>query len=309
MNLSVNVGSIELKNPVMTASGTFGFGLEFSPYGDITSLGGIVVKGISLKPREGNPMPRIAETPCGMLNAIGIQNPGVDVFVNKILPTLPVSKTAVVANLYGRNAAEFAQLADILAQAGGLAALEVNVSCPNVSQGGILFGQDPTMITRVTVAVKEQARDVPVWVKLSPNVTDIAACARAAEAGGADAITLINTLSGMGVELRERRPLLANVIGGLSGPAIKPVALRCVWQASQAVDIPVVGIGGISSAVDVLEFILVGASAVQVGTANFHRPDTAFRIIADLPLAMERGGVSSLDELRGSLNREVYPDH
>ncbi len=304
MNLNVNIGSIELKNPVMTASGTFGFGLEFSPYGDVTSLGGIVVKGISLKSRAGNPMPRIAETPCGMLNAIGIQNPGVDVFLKRILPALPVDKTAVVANLYGCNAVEFAQLASILSQSGGLAALEVNVSCPNVSQGGILFGQDPTMITRVTAAVKEQARDVPVWVKLSPNVTDIAACAQAAEAGGADAITLINTLSGMGVEVKTRRPRLANVIGGLSGPAIKPVALRCVWQASQAVSIPVVGIGGISTALDVLEFILVGASAVQVGTASFHRPDTAFRIVADLPGVMEENGVSSLDELRGSLNKE-----
>jgi len=301
MNLSVNVGSLQLKNPVMTASGTFGFGLEFSPYGDIASLGGIVVKGLSLKPRAGNPMPRIAETPCGMLNAIGIQNPGVEAFLEKVLPALPVEKTAFVANLYGCDAAEFAELAGILSTAKGLAALEVNVSCPNVSQGGILFGQDPNMITKVTKAVKERAGDVPVWVKLSPNVTDIAACARAAEAGGADALTLINTLSGMAVDLERRRPRLANVIGGLSGPAVKPVALRCVWQASNAVSIPVVGIGGITTARDVLEFIMVGASAVQVGTANFHRPDAAFGIVEALPEEMARLGIDNLEDLRGSL--------
>jgi dihydroorotate dehydrogenase (NAD+) catalytic subunit len=301
IDVSVKVGSLSLKNPVLTASGTFGFGMEFSPYGDLAALGGFVVKGLSLKPRAGNPMPRIAETPCGMLNAIGIQNPGVETFLAKVLPALPVDQTAVVANLYGCDAGEFAELAGLLADAGGLAALEVNVSCPNVSQGGILFGQDPLMITRVTEAVKARAGSVPVWVKLSPNVTDIAACARAAEAGGADAVTLINTLSGMAVDVRTRRPLLANVIGGLSGPAVKPVALRCVWQASRAVSIPVVGIGGISSAEDVLEFILVGASAVQVGTANFQRPDAAFAIAAELPAAMQRLGVSSLEELRGSL--------
>ncbi|MGE4504113.1 MAG: dihydroorotate dehydrogenase [Desulfovibrionaceae bacterium] len=301
IDVSVKVGSLSLKNPVLTASGTFGFGMEFSPYGALAALGGFVVKGLSLKPRAGNPMPRIAETPCGMLNAIGIQNPGVETFLAKVLPALPVDKTAVVANLYGCDAGEFAELAGLLADAGGLAALEVNVSCPNVSQGGILFGQDPLMITRVTEAVKARAGSVPVWVKLSPNVTDIAACARAAEAGGADAVTLINTLSGMAVDVRTRRPLLANVIGGLSGPAVKPVALRCVWQASRAVSIPVVGIGGICSAEDVLEFILVGASAVQVGTANFQRPDAAFAIAAELPAAMQRLGVSSLEELRGSL--------
>lgn len=304
MDVSVKVGSLELKNPVMTASGTFGFGLEFSPFGDITSLGGIVVKGISLKPRAGNPMPRIAETPCGMLNAIGIQNPGVEKFITKILPALPSDKTAIVANLYGCDASEFAELAGMLAEEKGLAALEVNVSCPNVSQGGILFGQDPAMITKVTEAVKKRAGSLPVWVKLSPNVTDIAACARAAEAGGAEALTLINTLSGMAVDVRTRRPLIANIIAGLSGPAIKPVALRCVWQASRAVKIPVVGIGGITTAQDILEFFLVGASAVQVGTANFHRPDAAMRLVEELPAAMELNGVGSLEELRGALRTE-----
>lgn len=302
MNLSVNVGSVQLKNPIMTASGTFGFGLEFSPYGDIAALGGIVVKGLSLKPRAGNAMPRIAETPCGMLNAIGIQNPGVDTFLAKVLPALPVDKAAFVANLYGCDADEFAELAGMLSGEPGIAALEVNVSCPNVSQGGILFGQDPAMITKVTEAVKSRAGGTPVWVKLSPNVTDISACARAAEAGGADAVTLINTLSGMAVDLERRKPRLANGVGGLSGPAIKPVALRCVWQAAQAVSIPVVGIGGITCARDVLEFILVGASAVQVGTASFHRPDAAFRIVGQLPGEMERLGITSLEELRGSLD-------
>ncbi len=302
MNLAVKVGRLELKNPVLTASGTFGFGTEFASYGDISTLGGIVVKGLSLQPRLGNPMPRIVETPCGMLNAIGIQNPGVEKFLDEILPQLPAQKTAIVANLYACDASEFAELAARLVGASGIAALEVNVSCPNVSQGGILFGQDPNMISRVSEAVKARAGSVPVWIKLSPNVTDIAACARAAEAGGADAISLINTLAGMAVDVERRKPRLANIIGGLSGSAIKPVALRCVWQAAQAVSIPVVGIGGITSARDVLEFILAGASAVQVGTANFHRPDTVFKIINNLPQEMEKLDIQDIESFRGTLD-------
>ncbi|WP_022661654.1 dihydroorotate dehydrogenase [Paucidesulfovibrio longus] len=301
MDLSVRFAGLELKNPVLTASGTFGFGLEFSGFGNLAALGGIVAKGLSLKPREGNPMPRIAETPCGMLNAIGIQNPGAEVFVSKILPAMPWKETAVVANLYACGPDEFGELAGVLAAEEGIAALEVNVSCPNVSQGGSLFGADPRQIALVTEAVKKRAGSKPVWVKLSPNVTDIAVCARAAEQGGADALSLINTLTGMAVDARTRRPRLANVVGGLSGPAVKPVALRCVHQAVQAVGIPVVGIGGITCAEDVLEFILVGAHAVQVGTANFLRPDFAFRLVDELAALVEQWGISSWEEYRGSL--------
>ena len=302
MNTSVDFAGIPLKNPVLTASGTFGFGTEFSDFGDLTALGGLVVKGLSLKPRPGNPMPRIAETPGGMLNAIGIQNPGVSVFVTNILPRLPHDRTAVLANLYGCDVAEFAELADILSAEPGVAGLEVNVSCPNVAQGGSLFGQDPGMVRQVTEAVKRKARSTPVVVKLSPNVTDIAACARAAADGGADGLTCINTLTGMAVDARTRKPRLANVKGGLSGPAIKPVALRCVYEICRAVDIPVFGVGGISSVEDVFEFLLVGATAVQVGTANFLRPDFVFRLVEGIGPFMAELGIESLDEYRGGLD-------
>lgn len=301
MNMNVSFGGLDLKNPIMTASGTFGFGLEFAPYGDLEKLGGFVAKGISLKPREGNPMPRIAETPCGMLNAIGIQNPGVEAFIKQALPALRTKNTAVIANLYACDADEFGELAAVLAAEEGIAALEVNVSCPNVKEGGIAFGQDPTQIGKVTEAVKKKAGGKHVMVKLSPNVTDITVCAKAAAEGGADSLSLINTLSGMAVDIRNRKPRIANVIAGLSGPAIKPVALRCVHQVVQTVDIPVVGIGGIASAEDVLEFILVGAHAVQVGTANFIRPDFAFNLVDEVEKLLEEIGAESLDEFRGSL--------
>ncbi|MBI5520384.1 MAG: dihydroorotate dehydrogenase [Desulfovibrio sp.] len=301
MDLRVEFAGLVLKNPIITASGTFGFGLEFMNFGDLKRLGGIVVKGLSLKPREGNPMPRIVETPCGMLNAIGIQNPGVEAFVRDKLPLLPWRETAIIANLYACSAQEFGDLTGVLAGEEGVAALEVNVSCPNVQSGGAAFGQDPAQITKVTEEVKKRAVGKPVIVKLSPNVTDIALCARAAEAGGADAVSLINTLLGMAVDIRTRKPRLANVVGGLSGPAIKPVALRCVHQVCRAVKIPVIGIGGIVSAEDALEFILVGASAVQVGTANFIRPDMAFRMVDDLPRTMLKARAQTIAELKGSL--------
>lgn len=301
MDLRVEFAGLVLKNPIITASGTFGFGLEFMDFGDLKRLGGIVVKGLSLKPREGNPMPRIVETPCGMLNAIGIQNPGVEAFVRDKLPLLPWRETAIIANLYACSAQEFGELTAVLAGEEGVAALEVNVSCPNVQSGGAAFGQDPTQIRKVTEEVKKRAAGKPVIVKLSPNVTDIALCARAAQDGGADALSLINTLLGMAVDIRTRKPRLANVVGGLSGPAIKPVGLRCVYQACRAVTIPVVGIGGIVSAEDALEYILVGASAVQVGTANFLRPDQAFRIVDDLQRAMLKARCADLASLRGSL--------
>ena len=301
MDLSVSFAGLTLKNPVLTASGTFGYGLEFVDYGDLRELGGIVVKGTSLYPRQGNPMPRVAETPGGMLNAIGLQNPGVEVFVRDYLPRLPWRETAVIVNIYACDAAEFGELAGILAAEEGVAALEVNISCPNVKAGGILFGQDPAMAGQVTEAVKARAGGKPVIVKLSPNVTDIASMARACEAAGADALSLINTLSGMAVDLRCRKPRLANVTGGLSGPAIKPVALRCLHQVRGAVKIPLLGMGGIVGAGDVLEFILVGAHAVQIGTANFLRPDMAFKIVRELAETCSRFCVDSWESFRGSL--------
>ena len=296
---------LRCKNPILTASGTFGYGLEFAPYGDLASLGGMVVKGLSLKPRRGNPAPRIAECACGMLNAVGLQNDGVEVFLKRRLPRLPWRETAVIANLYAGAPEEFAALADILSAEEGVAALEVNISCPNVREGGVLFGQDPVMAAKVTRAVKQAARNKPVIVKLSPNVTDITAIAKAVEDAGADALTCINTLSGMAVDLATRRPLLANVLGGLSGPAVKPVALRCVWEVSRAAHIPVIGVGGIASVEDALEFILVGACAVQVGSMNFFRPDLAFRLAEELPSACLRLGIDDLAAFRASLQIEV----
>ncbi len=297
----VKLPGLKLKNPVLTASGTFGYGVEMTPYGDLRELGGIVVKGLSLKPRAGNPMPRVAETPCGMLNAIGLQNIGVQAFVEEKLPLLPWRETPVIANLYACSVEEFGELARELAGVEGVAALEVNISCPNVSAGGVLFGQDPTMAAAVTRSVRKHAGRKPVIVKLSPNVADIGAMAQACEQAGAHMLSCINTLTGMSVDLQTRRPRLANVVGGLSGPAIKPVALRCVYQAARAVKIPVLGVGGAVTAEDVLEFILVGAWAVQLGTANFVRPDQAFRVANDLPLVMDRLGIPDLDSLRGTL--------
>ena len=305
MDLSVTLSGqthdLTLKNPILTASGTFGYGLEFETYGDLASLGGMVVKGLSLEAREGNPTPRVVETTAGMLNAVGLQNDGVEVFCTQKLPLLPSQETAVIANIYASSVEDFGRLAARLNAEEGVAALEVNVSCPNVREGGIAFGQDPAMLAQVTSIVRKSAPDKHIMVKLSPNVTDITVMARAAEDAGADSISCINTLLGMAVDLKTRRPALANVVGGLSGPAIKPVALRCVWQVARAVKIPVVGVGGICCVEDALEFILAGAHAVQVGTASFMRPDCAFDMVRELPAACERLCITSLDELRGSL--------
>ena len=298
---AVDLAGLRLKNPILTASGTFGYGLEFATFGDLSSLGGMVVKGVSLERRRGNPLPRIAETPCGMLNAIGLQNAGAKHFLSHSLPKLPWQDTAVVVNLYAQSSEEFAALAATLAGAPGVAAFEVNISCPNVNCGGMVFGQDPEAAAEVTAAVVQAAAGKPVIVKLSPNVTDIVAIALAAEEAGAAAVSCINTLTGMAVDLRTRRPRLGNIIGGLSGPAIKPVALRCVWQVAQAVRIPVIGIGGIATAEDVLEFILVGATAVQVGTANFMRPDTAFRLVKDSEALARDLNLTCWADLRGQL--------
>lgn len=300
MDQSVRLGSLTLKNPVITASGTFGYGLEFMRYGDLGSLGGICLKGISLTPRAGNAMPRIAETPCGMLNAIGLQNVGVQAFLKDKLPYIPAG-AVLIANLYAQSAEDFGELAAIFAEQDKIAALEVNISCPNVQEGGVQFGQDPGMAARVTEAVKRRAGNKQVMVKLSPNVTDVTVIARAVEDAGADIISLINTLSGMAVDIRTRKSRLANVVGGLSGPAVKPVALRMVYQTVRAVNVPVIGMGGIASAEDVLEFILAGAHAVQVGTYNLMRPDNAFRLVDEVRLLTESLGISSWEEFRGSL--------
>lgn len=300
MDQTVNLGTLTLKNPIITASGTFGYGLEFMRYGDLSTLGGICLKGISLAPRAGNPMPRIAETPCGMLNAIGLQNVGVEAFLKDKLPYIPSGAT-LIANLYAQTPEDFGELAAIFADQDKIAALEVNISCPNVREGGVQFGQDPHMAAEVVSAVKRRAGAKPVMVKLSPNVTDVRVIARAAEDSGADMLSLINTLSGMAVDIRTRRSRLANVVGGLSGPAVKPVALRMVHQVVQAVKVPVIGMGGIVSAEDVLEFILVGAHAVQVGTYNFMRPDNAFRLVDEVKALAESLGIGSWDEYRGTL--------
>ncbi|MDQ1333172.1 MAG: dihydroorotate dehydrogenase catalytic subunit, partial [Thermodesulfobacteriota bacterium] len=273
-DLRVSIGPLNLKNPVLTASGTFGYGREFSSLMDLNRLGGIVVKGVSLHPREGNSPPRIVETPCGMLNAIGLANVGLEAFLNEKLPWLRKLDTAVIVNIYGHSVEEYGAVAAGLRGAEGVSAIEVNISCPNVKEGGMAFGTDPKLSARVTGCVVKES-DKPVIVKLSPNVTDISKIAVAVEGAGADALTLINTLTGMAIDIERRVPKLANVSGGLSGPAIRPIAVYMVRQVVKAVRIPVIGVGGIMDYRDALEFLIAGARAIQVGTANFVHPATA----------------------------------
>jgi len=299
-DLRVDVGSLELQNPVMTASGTFGYAREFEHLVNLHRLGGIIVKGISLDPRPGNPPQRIAETPCGMLNAIGLQNVGVDRFITEKIPYLKGIGVPVVVNILGDSINEYQLITERLVGVEGIAALEVNISCPNVKKGGVAFGSQPKLAAAVTEAVKTVA-DVPVMVKLSPNVTDIAEMAKAVEDGGADSISLINTLIGMAIDLEKKKPVLANVIGGLSGPAIKPVALRMVYQTAAAVKIPVIGIGGIETAEDALEFMLAGASAVQVGTANFVNPKVSEELVDGISDYVKTQKLQSIRELIGAL--------
>ena len=306
VTLKGQCNNLVLKNPVIAASGTFGSGPEYSPFGNLASLGGISVKGISLKRRDGNPSPRIVETACGMLNSVGLQNDGVNYFIEKRLPLLPWRETAIIANIYGSSAEEYGELAAILNEAEGIAALEVNVSCPNVKAGGMLFGADPDLCSEVTASVRKNASNKHVIVKLSPNVTNLAEIAKSAEGAGADSLSCINTLSGMAINPRTRKPLLASITGGLSGPAIKPVALRCVWQAFNAVKIPVIGLGGICSAFDIVEFLLAGASAIQIGTANFMEPDRIFRILEELPGCLQECGAATAAELTGALQAENF---
>jgi len=300
LDLSVSLGPLSLANPVLTASGTFGYAAEFASLVALDRLGGVVVKGISLAPRPGNPPPRVVETPCGMLNAIGLENVGVKRFISDKMPFLRTCGCRVIVNILGDSIEEYAALAEELSGVSGVDGLEINISCPNVKKGGVAFGTVPEMATMVTRAVKA-ATDLPVIVKLSPNVTDIVAMARAVAAGGADAISLINTLIGMAIDARTRRPKLANVIGGLSGPAIKPVALRMVWQVASAVSIPVIGIGGIGTAEDAIEFLLAGATAIEVGTANFYNPAATGQIIAGIEDYLRQQGESSVRAIIGSL--------
>lgn len=304
MNLAVNLGGIKMKNPVATASGTFGFGLEYQPYIDLQRLGAIIVKGTTPSPRAGNPPPRIAETPSGMLNAIGLQNPGVDRVVEEILPRLAGLGTPVIVNIAGDTVEDYALVARKLNGAPGVVGLEVNISCPNVKKGGIQFGSDPRSAAEVTRAVKA-ATGLPVIVKLSPNVTDIVAMAEAVAEAGADALSMINTLLGMAIDVDRRRPVLGNVTGGLSGPAVRPVAVRAVWQVYRAVSLPILGMGGIMTARDALEFILAGATAVAVGTANFVNPRVTVEVVEGIEQYMRENGFTDIKELTGLAQRNV----
>lgn len=299
-NLSVTLAGLNLKNPVMTASGTFGYAREFEALMDLNRLGAIVVKGLALKPVKGNPPPRIVETACGMLNAIGLENVGVDAFAADKMPFLRTLAPPIIANIYGTSVEEYAALAERLDGIDGVAAVEVNISCPNVKAGGVVFGVDPVAAERVVRAVRERTRK-PVIVKLSPNVTDISVIARSAEAGGADALSLINTITGMAIDIETRRPRLANITGGLSGPAIKPVALRMVWQVARTARVPVIAIGGIMRGEDAVEFLLAGAAAVQVGTANFVNPRAALDIVAGIEAYLTRHGIGDVNEIVGKL--------
>jgi dihydroorotate dehydrogenase (NAD+) catalytic subunit len=304
-NVSVDIGGIKLKNPVMTASGTFGYGAEFDDLIDLNRLGGIIVKGLSLEPSKGNPPPRIFETSCGMLNAIGLENVGIDAFIDKKLPYLKTINAPVIVNIYGKSIAEYARLAARIDEVADIAGVELNISCPNVKTGGVAFGVDPDVAEKVVEQVRKNTSK-PLMVKLSPNVTDIVMIAERVESGGADSISLINTITGMAVDLRAGKPVLANITGGLSGPAIKPVALRMVWQVAGAVNIPVIGIGGIMTAKDALEFIVVGAVAVQVGTANFVNPAATMDIVDGITDYLVENEIDDIASLTGSLR---MPEH
>ena len=300
-NPAVRLGPLHLKNPVMTASGTFGYGREFAPYLDLNLLGAIVVKGLSLSPSKGNPPPRIVETAGGMLNAIGLENVGISEFIAEKVPYLESLATPVIANIYGTSYEDYAAVAERLRGVAGVAGIEINISCPNVKKGGLAFGTDPLSAYQVTSLVRKQY-DKFLMVKLSPNVTDITVLAKSVEDAGADAVSLINTLTGMAIDINTRRPKLANVIGGLSGPAIKPVALRMVWQVANAVKIPVVGIGGIMTAEDALEFLIAGATAIQVGTANFIDPAASGNIVNGITQYLKDQNIKSVKELIGTFS-------
>lgn len=299
MDTKVTIAGVELKNPVMTASGTFGSGAEYGEMVDLNRLGAVVTKGVANVPWEGNPTPRIAEVYGGMLNAIGLQNPGIDVFVQRDIPFLRQYDTKIIVNVCGKTTEDYVAVVERLGDE-DVDMLEINISCPNVKEGGIAFGQDPKAVEAITKEVKRYAKQ-PVIMKLSPNVTDIGVMAKAAEAGGADALSLINTLTGMKIDIHKRRFALANKTGGFSGPAVKPVAVRMVYQVANAVKLPIIGMGGIATAEDAIEFILAGATAVSVGTANFFNPYATMEIVQGIEAYMEKYGVKDIKELIGAV--------
>ena len=297
MNMSVNIAGVELKNPVMTASGTFGSGMEYGEYVDLNKLGAVVTKGVATVPWPGNPTPRIAETYGGMINAVGFQNPGLDTFIKRDIPFLKQYDTKIIVNVCGKSKEDYVEAVERLAEQ-PVDMLEINISCPNVKEGGIAFGQNPNSAMEITQAVKKVAKQ-PVIMKLSPNVTDITEMARAVEAGGADAVSLINTLTGMKIDINRRTFAVANKTGGLSGPAIKPVAVRMVYQVANAIKLPIIGMGGIANADDALEFIMAGATAVSIGTANFNDPYTTVKVIDGIKDYMLKYGIEDIAELTG----------
>jgi len=299
-NLNINIGKLQLKNPVMTASGTFGYGPEFSDFFDVSRIGGIFVKGTTLRNRQGNPYPRMAETPSGMLNAVGLQNKGVDYFINHILPTVKDIDTNIIVNVSGSTINEYIETAEKLNSIEKIPAIELNISCPNVKEGGMAFGTSCLSAAQVVKAVRRVYQNELI-VKLSPNVTDISEIALAVEAEGADSVSLINTLLGMAIDSEKRKPVLSTITGGLSGPAVKPIALRMVWQVANSVKIPVIGMGGIMNAADAIEFMLAGASAIQIGTANFIDPTVSIKVVDGINEYLDRHGFQSVTEIIGAL--------
>lgn len=297
LNLSVDIAGVKMKNPVTTASGTFGSGMEYNEFVDISKLGAVTTKGVANNPWPGNPTPRIAETYGGMLNAIGLQNPGIDVFIERDIPYLKEKNATIFVNVCGKSMEDYVEVVEKLGDQ-PVDLLEINVSCPNVKEGGIAFGQDPNALYEITKAVKKVAKQ-PIMMKLSPNVTNIVEMAKAAEAGGSDALSLINTLTGMKIDINRRKILLANQTGGMSGPAIKPVAVRMVYQVAKAVNLPIVGMGGIATAEDALEFLMAGASAIAVGTANFRNPYATMEVIEGIEAYMKKNNISDIKDIIG----------
>lgn len=302
VNLQTNISKLSLKNPVLTASGTFGYGSEYADLIDLSRLGGIIVKGTTLEPRQGNDYPRLAETPSGMLNAVGLQNKGLDYFISNIYPTIKDIDTEIIVNVSGASINDYVAVAEMIAELDKIHAIEVNISCPNVKQGGMAFGTTCEGAAEVTRAIRK-VYDKTLIVKLSPNVTDIVSIAKAVESEGADSVSLINTLLGMAIDVERQRPILSTITGGLSGPAVRPVAVRMVWQVAKAVKIPVIGLGGIMSGRDALEFILAGATAIQVGTANFINPRVTIEIIEYIEDYCARHGVTDIKDLIGAVNK------
>ena len=302
VNTKVELAGVVLKNPVMVASGTFGSGEEYSEFIDLNRLGAVVTKGVANVPWPGNPTPRVAEVRSGMLNAIGLQNPGIDVFVKRDLPFLEQFDTKVIVNVCGKSESDYLEVVERLGEEERVELLEINISCPNVKEGGIAFGQDPKAVERITKAVRQKAKQ-PVIMKLSPNVTDITEMAKAAEAGGADVLSLINTLTGMKIDVERQNFVLANKTGGMSGPAVHPIAVRMVYQVAQAVKLPIIGMGGIETAEDALEMLLAGATAVSVGTANFYRPTAAIEIVDGMEAYMKRKEISDIKTLIGAVTK------